>query len=284
MNIIAELTRIADECDERGLFEIANELDDIVTSKLQTKKVTMIKPTPKRVWEKGVNSIPGPGQLKKKKKKQRKADIQDDLIDEEPEVIAESRIGKLLKIGDDLFVEDHKTGRRIPIDPELALIHFGEGVAEKVGLGPNPLAGTRDVEPPNYESPERDDTFNPSWNPPYHMTHRNRFPQKDAPEVVPSDDPNDPDYVDPEELAAASEMLEKLQSGGMYEGKERCPDCEMIMRGEGEDKHCPHCVMGKTPRISMNLGNLPGGYIKRTSSNRPIPSEVRRTEILDEMR
>lgn len=76
MNVLSRLTQIADECDARGLIEIANEIDDIVLSKMQTKQVTMLKPTPRRVWEKGEDSIPGPRGhkpwLKKKTKKRTK--------------------------------------------------------------------------------------------------------------------------------------------------------------------------------------------------------------------
>ena len=81
MNMLSDLIRIANECDTRGLFEIASEIDEIIIAKMKGKPLSMLKPTPKRVFEKGVDSLPGTGggkpwiKHKKKKKSKRTATI-----------------------------------------------------------------------------------------------------------------------------------------------------------------------------------------------------------------
>jgi uncharacterized Zn finger protein (UPF0148 family) len=69
----------------------------------------------------------------------------------------------------------------------------------------------------------------------------------------------------------------------MYEGKEFCPNCDMMMREEGGEKYCPHCSMTKETRISMNMGRLPDGYIRQSSSKRSNPSEARRNDVMRRM-
>jgi hypothetical protein len=88
---------------------------------------------------------------------------------------------------------------------------------------------------------------------------------------------DDPDFVSQEELEAASDLLESLLNGKTYEGKEFCPDCNMVMRDDasGEGKHCPHCSLRGQPRISMNMGSLPAGYVRTTENISPTLERMR---------
>jgi len=260
----------------------------------------------------------------------RRNDYRNQEGSKEPEFIAKSRIGWLIKVGDDLFV-DEGDGDWKPIEPMMAIQHFGPEIAAKIGVERNPLAGTRDIPEPRGEVLKRDDRrpdpLNPSWSPRHEQRGSNntdrfihlaqqghrydlgdvRLPQleldprgenlpghisiggdngdvqadgasmyddgvvlhgtvlissmpnlppasqiellqdvvyaafesagpdifrpvKDRPlppdqgsRGVPSSDPESPDFVEDDELGAASDMLGQLESGKMYEGKTLAP-------------------------------------------------------------
>lgn len=92
------------------------------------------------------------------------------------------------------------------------------------------------------------------------------------------------DEIGDDELQAASDILESLESGKLYEGKEFCPECDMMLKEWDGKKYCPHCEIMKdpAPRISMNMGGLPEGYLK-TSSKRSNLSLQQKRAILERM-
>jgi len=93
--------------------------------------------------------------------------------------------------------------------------------------------------------------------------------------------------ADPEELEAASDLLESLLNGGQDE-KDWCPECSFEMRNkQNGEKKCPHCSRMKdnrAPRISSNLGTIPGGYTKLASTEKKDLSNFQKEMILRDMR
>lgn len=266
--VIDELTRIADECDERGLFEISNEIDAAINASMTRtaekggmlmKLLSLLgkftgdeQGTPEPSHSKSLDEFER--KLEKPKKWdpwERSYPAKDDCeIDSSTNRGIDESRNRFAQWEDDDFEDDD----------------FQENSCPQCD-GPGILMGTlgnREA----YRCRNCGMEFGKTKELPWHL----------------QTDMND---ADPEELEAASEILESLLNGSQDE-KDWCPECnfEMKTKSNGE-KFCPHCSRMKddrAPRISFNLGTIPGGYTKLASSEKKDLSNFQKEMILKNMR
>lgn len=174
----------------------------IKLQKMQTKKTEMIKPTPKSWWQDHKPSVHGPDGKPKKKHRCKacmdlgyvivadragtkhslacskcppirtaQMDGEDDLTAPSMHLIGYSNgIGELFLRDDGSLVVATDDDQFLPIDPMMAIQHFGPEIADKIGIGPNPSAGQRDIPEP------RGDLFHsPNWDRKANNNNSNRF-------------------------------------------------------------------------------------------------------------
>jgi len=331
-----ELSRIADECDQRGLFEIANEIDATIKNHTMKKIADGVRISNLRNRFAQVEGPDPFGDEMSDEERtafhaQQEADGQrrhEELLskmtpeelefyvengmtleearkEQEAEIAADQGSGDWVSGFRHLGDEDEQMERDMGLEPfeefmdriRNANRRIDSSIPRRIDSSMNRFAGlVHDAnpfahqdpflqppkEPSGFRHPDEEDNISP-FGGPNQFSRQDMDDPKDRSHI--SDDPNDPDYVDEEELEAASDLLDSLLGGDLYEGKEPCPDCGMMMRDDigKEGKHCPHCSIKDQPRISMNMGGIPAGYL-RTASKRPVVSRESARAILERMR
>jgi len=332
-SITDELTRIADECDARGLFSIANEIDAALKDSVMRRSAGR---TSNLLRLLGISNslnrfaqVEGPDPFGDDPTPEETAAFHAQLEEEsrrrEEEFLAGMSPEELkFYLDHGMTIEDARKEQEAEIDAERGsgdwvsgFRHLGdedERMESEMGLEPfeefmeRVRRANRGIDSSMNRFARHDTLPFDNWNDAskreapftegqWAAFHRSRDPHKDENppafaghgpfhhDDLPSDDPNDPDYVSPDELEAASDLLDSLLSGKLYEGKEFCPDCGMAMRDNigKEGKHCPHCSLKGQPRISMNMGGIPAGYVRTASKRQDVtPENVR--SILERMR